>query len=196
MRRTRAIMHIRTVNKRFLLCLVLAIAGLLPTIGCSKSFENRDPQGLNFPSVIGEVLTGEEVEIPRVFQGKPTLLLVGYVQDTQFDLDRWILGLKQLKTPIEIAEIPSIQGLLPRMLKSKIDQGMRNGIPQEDWGIVITVYADADKIARFLGNTKPRNTRVVLVDEVGKVVWFHDRGYSADKALELDKQVRKLMDNS
>ena len=104
-----------------------------------------------------------------------------------------VLGLKQLKTPIGIAEIPAIQGLVPRVIKSRIDQGMRNGIPEEDWGIVISVYKDAEKIARFLGNNNPRNVRVVLLDDAGEVRWFHDRGFSADRAMELDAQVRKLI---
>ncbi|MDP6958232.1 MAG: hypothetical protein QF645_05395 [Planctomycetota bacterium] len=31
-----------------------------------------------------------------------------------------------------------------------------------------------------------------LFDETGKVIWFHDRGYSAAKVSELDKLVRSL----
>lgn len=162
-------------------------------MGCTKSFESQDPKGLMFPSVRGEILTGEKVNIPKLFEGKPSLLLIGYVQDSQFDVDRWILGLKQLKSPIDIVEIPAIQGLVPRIFKSKIDRGMRNGIPEEDWGIVITVYKDAEKIARFFGNNNPRNVRVVLLDDSGKVRWFHDRGFSADRAIELDAQVRELI---
>lgn len=161
-------------------------------LGCSRTFETKNPNGLVFPSIRGTVLTGEEIELPVFFKGTPILLLIGYVQDSQFDVDRWILGLKQLKTPIGIAEIPAIQGFIPRMISSKIDQGMRNGIPEEDWGIVITVYKDAETIARFLGNTNPRNVRVVLIDELGKVRWYHDRGFSAEKAIELDKEVREL----
>ena len=73
---------------------------------------------------------------------------------------------------------------------------MRNGIPEEDWGIVITVYKDAEKIARFLGNNNPRNVRAVLLDKAGEVRWFHDRGFSADKAIELDTLVRQLVGSS
>lgn len=158
---------------------------------CSQTFPAANPLGSPFPEVRATVLTGEEVTIPAYFKGKPVLILIGYVQDSQFDIDRWILALKQLETPIRVAELPTIQGFFPRLISNQIDSGMRSGIPEEDWKIVFTVYGDAEKIARLLGNERPRNGRVVLVDEAGKVSWFHDRGFSADRALELDALVRQ-----
>ena len=63
-------------------------------IGCAKTFKPQNPEGLMFPSIRGEVLTGVKVNVPDFFESKPTLLLIGYVQDSQFDVDRWVLGLK------------------------------------------------------------------------------------------------------
>jgi len=164
--------------------------------GCSKTFETQDPLKQAFPSVRARILTDEQVIIPEFFKKKPTLLLVGYVQDTQFDIDRWILALKQLSTPINIAEIPAIRGFFPRMISSQINSGMRDGIPQEDWKIVFTVYADAEEVAKFFGNSKPRNARVVLLDNEGRVQWFHDQGFSADRAIELDNFIRETFSSS
>lgn len=172
------------------LSLILLMLISLSFSGCYKTFEPRNPLGEAFPNVNARILTGDEVVIPEFFEEKPVLLLIGYIQDSQFDVDRWLLALKQLNTTINIAEIPAIQGFFPRMISSKIDNGMRNGIPEEDWKIVFTVYKDAEKIAEFLGNTKPRNVRVVLLDGEGEVRWFHDRGFSADKAIELDQFIR------
>ena len=179
----------KTVNKRSIIPLLMAVA--LFAAGCATTYPARSPIGEQFPSVRAKVLTGEEVEIPQFFHGKDALLLVGFVQDTQFDIDRWLLALKQLKTPIVVAEIPTIQGLFPRMISTKINQGMKDGIPEEDWQIVFTVYKDAVKITKFVGNTKPRNVRVMLIDENGVVRWFHDRGFSPDRAIELDTLIRE-----
>ncbi len=161
-------------------------------VSCASTFEKTEPIGQNFPKVQATGLTGEEVIIPDLFKDNLVVLFIGYVQDAQFDVDRWLLGLKQLQTPVEMAEIPTIQGFVPGLLASRIDQGMRNGIPEEDWKIVFTVYKDASEIARFFGNEKPRNVRVVLLDQKGKVLWFHDRGFSAGKAIELDQLIRDL----
>ncbi|MCB0336336.1 MAG: hypothetical protein KDD62_08515 [Bdellovibrionales bacterium] len=172
-------MRIRFLSKAILLF------GLLCFSSCTKTFEGQNPVGQRFPSVNAEVLDGETVALPEFFDGKRVLLLVGFIQDSQFDIDRWVLALKQLGIEIELAEIPAIQGWFPRLISNKINSGMREGIPEEEWGIVFTVYDDAVKIAEFLGNTTPRNARVVLLDSNGKVSWFYDRGYSAERALEL-----------
>jgi hypothetical protein len=163
---------------------------LLPA--CSSPQPNRDPVGMAFPQVRGEALTGEAVALPGALRGQPAVLLVGYVQNTQFDLDRWLLGLLDMGTPVAIREVPTIPGLVPGLFSDSIDAGMRTGIPSEDWSSVVTVYGDGDAIVALTGNTRPRNARVLLLDGDGIVRWFHDRGYSARVMLELDREARQL----
>jgi hypothetical protein len=167
--------EIKVLKARFLsLLLPLALSGL----GCSAKHPHRDPTGERFPSVVGTSLRGAEYRIPEAFAGEPVLLLVGYEQDTQFDLDRWLLGLTQAGIQVRAYELPTIPGLAPRMFQGTIDEGMRSGIPSEDWGAVITVYGDGDEIARFTGNENKLPGRVLLLDAEGRVIFFHDRGYS------------------
>ncbi len=163
---------------------------------CASVVVNQDPRGKSFPDVRGTSLGGKAYEIPKDFQGEPVVLLIGYKQRSQFDLDRWILGLVQLQTPVRIVEIPTIKGLIPGMFANRIDEGMRKGIPEEDWGSVITVYDEAEPIVNFTGNENGSNGRVVLLDKQGKVLWFADRGYSAGQVKDLDAAVRKLTDDS
>ena len=154
-----------------------------------KSYPNQDPTGQVFPTVTGENLDKEKVELPTAHLGRPVLYMVGYVQQTQFDLDRWAVGLVQVGFPCPIVEVPTIPGLVPSMFKGMIDNGMRSGIPNEDWGSVITVYADAQAIVDFTGNENPRNGRILLLDKDGRVVWFWDQGYSARRVLDLKRAV-------
>lgn len=176
---------------------ILRIAAILAFLtllsACSSVTPNRDPHGETFPIVDGKTLEGKAVVLPTDFRGAPVLFLIGYEQETQFDCDRWILGLLQAKTPVKFLEVPTIPGLLPGMFAGQIDDGMRTGIPHEDWAGVVTLYDDeAAKIAEFTGNEKNRNARVLLLDADGRVVWFHDRGYSAGKLLEVDARVRAM----
>ncbi|MDK2970820.1 MAG: hypothetical protein PWP23_575 [Candidatus Sumerlaeota bacterium] len=76
-----------------------------------------------------------------------------------------------------------------------IDEGMRSGIPREDWRSVVTVYKDAGRIVRATGNENPRNARVLLLDKTGRIVWFHDSGYSAGKMLELKSVAEGLLND-
>ena len=126
----------------------------------------------------GESLEGNTVVIPQDFIGQETLLLFGYKQDSQFDIDRWLIGLDMTQTQVAAYEIPTIQGMLPRMFSGFIDGGMRKGIPKQLWKGVVTVYADGDKVQRFTGNLNPNNARVMLLDKQGNIVYFYDRGFS------------------
>lgn len=158
---------------------IIALALItLSFIGCSTTYVNRNPVGEKFPTVKGQTLTEEERELPTYFVGSSVVLLLGYVQDSQFDIDRWLIGLDMTETNIKAYEIPTIQGLFPRMFKSSIDEGMRKGIPKELWGGVITIYGDGAKVQEFTGNENPNNARVLLLDDLGTVIYFHDRGFS------------------
>jgi len=169
----------------------LSIAAL-SLYGCASSHPNRSSIGDRFPSVTGESLKGEEVRIPEDLAGAPAVLLVGYAQEAQFDADRWILGLIQGGVTTRLMELPTIDGLMPALFSGRIDEGMRRGIPNEDWASVVTVYGDADKIVAFTGNEVPNNIRVLLLDSKGKVTWHHDRGYSAGKLMELKAAIEAL----
>ena len=142
----------------------------------------------------GQALTGDVVGLLDLAPTTgPRILLVGYEQRTQFDIDRWLLGLIQAETPATLVEVPTIPGMLPGLASGWIDDGMRGGIPPEDWASVVTLYGDDARIvAEFTGNELPNNARVLLLNGSGTVVWFHDRGYSATKALELDRAAREL----
>ena len=158
-------------------------------IGCATTYTNRNPVGEKFPSISGESLEKTEVQMPEYFKGSQVVLLLGYKQDSQFDIDRWLIGLDMTNTNIKAYEIPTIQGMLPRMFSTFIDEGMRSGIPKELWGGVITVYADGAELQEFTGNENPNNARVLLLDKNGKVIYFYDRGFSVFAMNELKEMI-------
>jgi len=181
------------ISRRSWLALALLLAAIVfvPLSGCRSTIPNRNPVGERFPEVRGNSLKDEEVALPRT--GQPTILLVGYLQEAQFDADRWCFGLLQAATPVALFEVPTLPGLIPSLASGFIDAGMQSGIPSEDWSSVVTVYGGpAATIAEFTGNTQGRNMRVLLLDDQGVVRWFHDRGFSAGKLLELDRAAREL----
>lgn len=165
---------------------------LLAASGCSSTFPRRDPTGEVFPSVAGTALDGQQVRFPAAGDGQPLLLLVGFDQDAQFDIDRWLLGLDQAAVSVRAFELPTIPGMVPRMISGTIDSGMRRGIPSEDWGGVVTLYGDASEVARFTGNEDGLTGRVILLDGAGRVVFFHDRGYSVGSLRRLQEALAAL----
>jgi hypothetical protein len=153
--------------------------------GCSTQYANQTVTGKPFPSVTGQTLEEETVNIPGDFTKEFTLLLVGYKQNSQFDIDRWLIALDMTETKVDAYEIPTIQGLFPRMFSTVIDNGMRKGIPKQLWKGVITVYEDGEKVQAFTGNENPNNTRVILLDKDGIVLYFYDEGFSVAALNEL-----------
>lgn len=160
------------------LILILFAATLL--VGCATTYTNKNPVGEMFPKISGESLEKNEIQMPDYFKGNQVVLLLGYEQDSQFDIDRWLIGLDMTNTNVKVYELPTIQGMLPRMFSTFIDAGMRKGIPKELWGGVITIYADGAELQEFTGNENPNNTRVLLLDKNGKVIYFYVRGFSAE----------------
>ncbi|MFN7672298.1 MAG: hypothetical protein ACK5S5_17785 [Planctomycetota bacterium] len=180
---------------RRLLAVLLTVLVAVAVVGasaCSTTYPRRDPTGEPFPSVRGTSLDGPEVALPDVGKGAPLLLLIGYQQNTQFDLDRWLLGLSEAGVKVRAYEVPTLPGLMPGLASGFIDGGMRRGIPKEDWGGVVTVYGDAKAIARFTGNDDGLPGRIVLLDRDGKVAWFHDRGYSVGALRALQQRLAEL----
>ena len=172
-----------------------AIGGVVASLtSCSTSIPTRDPTGSVFPVVRGESLEGRTIELPAAVSGSPAILMVGYLQDTQFDLDRWTLGFGQAETTIRVVEVPAIVGWFPStFLRGTIDGGMRAGIPSEDWGAVVTLYGDdAKRVQALTGNENARNGRILLLDDRGEIRWFWDQGYSSKRLLQLLEVARGL----
>lgn len=175
---------------------VLLLLLLIGTISCNSATSNRNPVGETFPAVTGNPLSGGSIRVPADLQieGRPIILLVGYVMKAQFDLDRWLIGLVQTRVSVKFYELPTIEGMIPGLFSGSIDRGMQSGIPDQDEATVITVYdADgSDQLIALTGNTNPRNARVLLLDRSGNIVWFHDSGFSATVLADLLTEISQL----
>lgn len=169
----------------------LPLIVLLTVTACSSMYVNQDPTGMQFPSIKGTSLDNKKYQIPEDLSDQKTLLLIGYKQKSQFDIDRWMIGIDMTIEDINLIELPTIQGFFPTLFQSRIDKGMRSGIPQELWPVVITVYEDGSRVQSFTGNEKPNNARVLLLNEQGKVIYFHDNGFSVKALNDLQSVLEK-----
>jgi hypothetical protein len=161
--------------------ILLLILFTLSLSGCaSYEYPAQAKVGDKMIAVSGETLDGTVVNIPRDFAHNKTLLLLGFVHKSQFDIDRWLIGLDMTQTQVDVYEIPTLKGMVPQMFSTLIDDAMREGIPPHIWKAVVTVYGDGEVLQRYTGNQKPKNARVILLDETGTIMHFYDRGFSVD----------------
>lgn len=154
-------------------------------LSCATPIPRKDTVGKAFPEVSGKALDDKVWQIPKDLAGENSVLLVGYKQNSQFDIDRWLIGFDQFQLKAPIFEIPTVSGMIPGLIANKIDAGMRSGIPSDLWKAVITIYEDADKVIDFTGNEDPLNARVMVLDKNGQVVYMHDRGFSVGALRQL-----------
>ncbi|GHB77716.1 hypothetical protein GCM10008107_29130 [Psychrosphaera saromensis] len=152
---------------------------------CGTSYPNQSVKGQVFPSITGQTLEQNQLNIPADLKQDAVLLLIGYKQNSQFDIDRWLIGLDMTNTIVDVYELPTIQGMFPRMFSTVIDNGMRKGIPKELWKGVVTVYEDGEKVQKFTGNESGNNARVALINKDGVILYFYDRGFSVGALNEL-----------
>lgn len=167
--------------------ILLTILCILTLSGCGTTYPNKELLGKQFITVTGQSLAQKTISIPTDFENDYTLLLIGYKQDSQFDIDRWLIALDMAGIAIPTYELPTIAGLAPRMFSPFIDNGMRKGIPKEMWAGVITIYSDGEQVQKFTGNENPNNARVVLLDADARVLYFYDEGFAVS-ALNTLKQ--------
>ncbi len=173
------------IQKSSLITLILSLF----LLSCSR-VPNKTPEsimGKPFPILKGKSLSQKKWTLPNDIKGQKTILLTGYVQRSQFDIDRWLIGLSMAGVKTPVFEVPAVKGLLIGLFKERLDQNMRNGIPSEIWKAVITVYGDSEKLINFTGSENPSNSRVFVLDEKGEVIFFHDRGFSVNNLQRLLK---------
>lgn len=178
------------VMRIFLLATALYALVAMAGCGAANIVASHPIVGQVFPTVTGTSLMNEPVTLPDKFEGGVAIYMIGYVQQTQFDIDRWTMGLLQVGPEAKIVEIPTIAGLVPTLVSGWIDDGMRSGIPKEDWPSVITLYGNgAGVVASLTGTENPQNARILVVDSDGVIRWFWDQGFSAKRLLELNAVV-------
>ncbi len=177
-------------SRNLFIAIILLLVVLIS--GCATDYPNRKPVGEMFPSVSGKSLEKKPISFPDSIAGKNVVLLLGYVQNAQFDIDRWLIGLDMTQTQVDVFELPTIQGMFPRFFKTQIDQGMRNGIPKQLWKGVVTIYEDGEKVQKFTGNSNSNNARVILLDKNGTVAFFYDEGFSVAAMNSLRSTLKHL----
>ena len=122
--------------------LIVALLLLATAISCTHDIENRSVVGETFPKVNGNSLSGKKWNLPGDFKAKKTLLLIGYEQNTQFDIDRWLVALDDRKVKVDLYEIPTVAGLVPLPYRRQNRRG------NEVWNTARTMAHSHHRIQR------------------------------------------------
>ncbi len=156
--------------------------------------ETANPNiGKKFPEVTAKSLAKTPVSLPGSAQGKVTLIVVAFLQQSQPQLDSWLGPFTERfgsKEGFTFYEVPMISSGY-KFMSFIIDSGMRGGIPKEKHKNVVTMYGDVEKYMKAL-DLDARYGYAFLLDREGIIRW-QDKGFSTPEALkELFEMAEKL----
>jgi hypothetical protein len=161
-----------SVRDRFIVLIAVLLSG-------SSFAKNPDAR---LPVITGKDLNGTSWLVPAGLPGDRTLVLVGFEESQQQDIDIWTqgLGLKAPTNTIPWVEMPLIQnpGMLMRWF---INTGMQSGI--KDLRIrshVWTAYTDKKTFMRSCGMVSDESIFAMVVNRSGQLLSIERGAYSKD----------------
>ena len=168
---------------------------LFPVIALAAEPVPEISIGERLPELRGELLTGREVVLPQLSEGRVTLLLLGFTYKSRFAVEAWAERFRaQFRSDPRVTfyEAPMIGGMA-RLARWFIDSGMRRGTPAEDYEHVVTVYRHTDSWKKRVRFADPDAAYLILLDRTGKVAWRH-QGAFEDRAFQtLSRRVSELV---
>lgn len=143
----------------------------------------------SFPALQARNLEGVVHDLPDVFAGDPSVVVVAFERHQQREVDTWapwLSGLRDRLPGLEVYELPAIKR---RWLPARgfIDAGMRAGIPDLDTRQrTLTAYTDVGALTRALRIDSTSTIALFVVARSGKIVWSGRGAYESDAAADLE----------
>lgn len=138
-----------------------------------------------FPSLRGESLSSQKMELPADLEGDVNLVFVAFLRHHQRDVDQWLehLGdVEEAHPGLKVYEVPLMRRF-PVFYRRWIDAGMRSGIPDPfTRSRTITVYTDRDAFLTGVGLESVDEILALLLHSDGTVLWSHE-GPATDEGL-------------
>jgi hypothetical protein len=151
--------------------------------------------GQPFPEITSKSLAGDVVSLPKIAEGKVTLICIAFVRGAQSMLESWIQPFERefvKDSRFAFYEVPMINAAW-KVLSWMVDSGMRSGIPVEKHGNVVTFYGDYTGYQEALGMVDTNLAYVFVLDKKGIVRW-RGQGYAnSETEKELIEALKALI---
>jgi len=180
--------------KRFLVALLFSSISL-------SLFAQKDQP---FPALEGRTAAGEVVRIPEDTRGKVSLLCLAYSQESEAELETWLLPaykyfLKENhavfeslydETPLNLYFIPMVRAIVSDNQFEKFEQQFRN-IDQSLRAHVLLYHGNITPYKRFLNMTDKSKPYFFVLDKNGRIVHITSGAYSQSKMDELRQIIER-----
>ncbi len=177
-------MRIMSTLAPLLLCATVAGAEESP----EETMRNRSAEGMQFPRLVAETLSGSELVLPRDTAEKVTVVAVAFQRGVQEQIDAWSEVFAPLQAQsgpsssssssassespqrdlMRVYEIPMLKGRW-RLISGVIDGGMRSGIPESEHPYVATYYGDTSAYREKLSMQDEGLCHIFILNSEGMI---------------------------
>lgn len=151
---------------------------------------------IQFPELTTKDLNSDSYTLPGAFAGHRNLILIGYEQYHQNEVNTWFPLAEELEKNVEgfrYYELPVV-GKMNMFGKMQLDFWMRQGIPDRAARArTLTLYIDRDTFRQQLAIDTDRTIALLLLDEGGRVIWREMGPYSEEAGQSLRSMVSEKL---
>jgi len=137
-----------------------------------------------FPSVTGQNLLRQKVDLPKAFEGESNILFIAFLRWQQASIDSWMPFVSELEREhpqLRYYELPTIQRM-NWLSRTFINEGMRAGIPDgKARARTITLYLDKGSFMEALSIPHEAEISVLLIGKDGRVIWRTMGSFTPEK---------------
>ena len=141
-----------------------------------------------FPSITGQNLNGQTLNLPSDFQAPASIVFIAFVRAQQAQVDTWkafVADVRRRYPPIGAYEVPTLPKV-DALFRWFIDGGMRRGIPDTAArDVTITLYIDKGPFDDALGIASESDITVLLLKPTGAILWRTTGAFTAAKGAGL-----------
>ncbi|RMF80317.1 MAG: hypothetical protein D6737_08410 [Chloroflexi bacterium] len=151
---------------------------------------------IRFPSVRGANLNTETRNLPDDFSGAFNLVVVSFEEEQTERAVDWLPTAEALQTQYEnfaFYNVPVLPASIPAPIRLVINAGLIAAIPDEMLReiSVVLFLEDVDEFTAALDITSRDELAVLLLNDVGEVVWRESGDFTAAKGAALGDEMRQ-----
>lgn len=163
---------------------------------CSPCWGSELEPGSSMPSVLGKTLSGEEINLPSHLKGKTALLVLSFTKASGKLARPWAEAFSKDHPTNDQTGMMQLIFLesVPRLLRGIVSSSIKKGIPKNLHEQTALIYKDETKWKQSVGfKEKDDAPFLILVDQEGRIQWFHHGVFEQQSYAALAEHVDRLL---
>jgi hypothetical protein len=154
---------------------------------------NADPlQSKPLPKIEAATLTGRIVALPNAFQGRPSVVLLGFSKNAGYQAQDWVKPLyKEYGQKVGVFQVPIIEAV-PRILRGYAQKMMRQITPEALYDQVLLLDKGEKAWHTFLAHRNDDDIHVIVIDQEGRIEHRFEGRYNEPAYREVKAVLERL----